>query len=237
MFLCSAASFDDGVYLACDLWQVFAQFGQNRLDLPDKDASVPDVVSVAQIALSGCQIRLLHEALSRKRRVSVSLADRIGETDVAIAGFGRRRFDANCDQASLFGQFIGQRERPAQALDVGDHRVGAERRHYRLRVVAGDHRRCPGDGGRGVPSNWLAQNVVGGNRRQVLLNEISHSAPRNHPGLRGRRQWRDAGERLLNHAISIGQRQKLFGKVWRTEWPEARPAPTRQYNSIEMLHC
>src|SRR6266487_6538084 len=121
------------------------QFRQNRLYFPDKDARVPDIMAIVEIALRRRQVRLLYEAFSRKRLVPMSLTDLIGEADVAVAGLGRGGLDADGDEASLFGQLVGQGERLTQTLDIRNNRIGAERRHHRLGIATRNGSRRPGD--------------------------------------------------------------------------------------------
>src|SRR5579885_549418 len=100
---------------------MLAQLLQNGCHLPDKNAAVPDVMSVLQIMPGRRQVGLLYEALRSKCLMLMACLYLIGEANIAIAGFGRGGFDANSDEVSLFSQFVGQTNRlPERFCMVND---------------------------------------------------------------------------------------------------------------------
>src|SRR5947209_12785450 len=107
------------------------QFGENGLNLPDEHATIPHIVSIAQIALCGCQVRLFYKALSAKCTMTVAFTDLLGKTNVTITRFGSGWFDAQCHHVSVFCQFVSQVECLSECLYVCDDGICAEGGHDR----------------------------------------------------------------------------------------------------------
>ncbi len=136
-----------------------AQFAQDNLHLPDKHATIPDIVTILQVALGGRAVGLFHEMFAGEGLVPEAFADLFSVTNIAVAGLRCRRCDAQCHQVALISHFMGQVQRPSECLSLANHVISWQRYHHSFRVLARDRRGDPGNSGRGVAPHWFAQDV------------------------------------------------------------------------------
>src|SRR5712692_6172334 len=137
---------------------MLAKFGQDSLDLPDKNTCIPYIVPIGEIALRCDQIGFLDETLCKKSMMSVTIAYLIGKTDIAIACLWCCRLDAYGDQISLFRQIICQMKCVPKCFNFCDHVISAEDSHNRFWISAGDGSSGPGDGRCRITAHWFEQN-------------------------------------------------------------------------------
>src|SRR6266852_8273662 len=87
---------------------MFAHFIQNCLCLPDKDASIPYVMTIFQISLCGCQIGLFYKTFGLVCIMTITFAGLIPIADIAIAGFWAGWGQSDGDQVTFFCLVVGQ---------------------------------------------------------------------------------------------------------------------------------
>jgi hypothetical protein len=89
--LCTGGCFE-GIGDMFDLLDQSREIGmegvQDGMDLPDKHAAIPDIVSAVEVALSGRAIRFFDEAEAGEAGMFEAVATRFVVANVAIAGFG-----------------------------------------------------------------------------------------------------------------------------------------------------
>ena len=102
-----------------------------------EDATVPEVVAGGEIALGGFRIRLLEEGIHLERAAAEPI-ERRALADVAVAGVGVRRLDAEQHQAAGGGNFRCAAHGLGKARLVSYGVVGRHHHHDRARVIAAD---------------------------------------------------------------------------------------------------
>ena len=83
-------------------------------------------MTIFQVALRRRQVWFFNEALSKKCLVPISFTHRISKTNIAIARFGRGRFNTKRHEIALLGQLIGKSQRLMKRFNIGNYRVGME---------------------------------------------------------------------------------------------------------------
>src|SRR5437870_4742577 len=117
---------------------MLAKFGQDGLDLPDKDTCIPYIVPISEIVLCSAQIGFFDETFSEKGTMPMSIAYLVGKTDIAIARFWSCWLNADSDKISCFRQFIGQVKCLSKCLNLGNHVISTKNRHNAFRIFAGN---------------------------------------------------------------------------------------------------
>ena len=115
----------------------FAQHGSRR---ETEHPGIPQIVARFQIFTGRFKAGLFDET---HHLVSISF-------DIAIAGFGRLRLDAEGDQFALCGQACRLRNGLCESGLIGDQMVCGEHQQERVIAMAGSHvqhRGCYGGGG------------------------------------------------------------------------------------------
>src|SRR5713226_10178118 len=103
LFAGCSHSIDDLVNLLRQIRKGIVQFFRDCLNLPDKHATVPDVVTILQVAFRRCQVGFFYKSLGVIRLVTMPLFQGSSKAYIPIACFWSKRFDAPGDKISLFG--------------------------------------------------------------------------------------------------------------------------------------
>jgi len=143
----------------------------------------------------------------------------LGEANIAVASLGCGGFDANRDEISLLSQLISQANRLSERFYMVNDCVCGKQGHHGLGIVAGNSCRCPANRGSCIAPHRFFQDMLLWKRWQVFLHQFRHASPGDNPGVVRCYQRLNACQRLLNHAIAVGQRQELFGEVWGAQGP------------------
>src|SRR5581483_3161944 len=147
---------------------MFAKFGQDSLDLPDKDACIPDVVPVSKIALRCNQIGFFNETLSAKSSMSMSFAYFVSKADIAIARLGRGWLNTDSDKMAFFRQIIGQMKRLSKRLNLGNHVICTEDSHDTFWIFTSNGGSSPGDSRCRVAAHRFEQDLFNRNSRKMF---------------------------------------------------------------------
>lgn len=117
---------------------------EEDVDAPDEHAGVPQVFAGLDVGPGEREGGLLLEG--------GDLADVVGagglaDVEVAVAGLGVGRGDADGHQQAVLGAADRRPQHGREGGDVADQLVGGEGTHDGVRVAAGDDRRGEADGG------------------------------------------------------------------------------------------
>src|SRR5690242_531967 len=147
---------------------MFAKFGQDSLDLPNKNACIPDIMSVSKIALCSNQIGFFNETLSTKSSMSMSFAYLVSKADIAIARLWRSWLNTDSDKIAFFCQIVGQAKRLSKGLDLGNHVICTEDSHYAFWIFTSNGGSGPGDSGCRIAAHRFEQDLFDRNGRKMF---------------------------------------------------------------------
>ena len=188
---------------------VLAEFSEECLRLEAEDAAVPVEVACEQVLLGGREVGLLHEAL---HVLAVGL-------DVAVAGLGARRRDAECHEVSRLGEFLCAEQNLLVLVLLADYvvRRGHEHDGFRIHGKAGER-----DGGRGVAAHGFQEELASGHAFdfELVLREEELVCVRDDKLRLAERGVRD--DRLAEQGLSVKERGKLLGHQGTAHGPKAR---------------
>src|SRR6266568_7095700 len=122
---------------------MFAHFSQYRLCLPDKDATVPHIMTIFQISLCRCQVRLFYETFGLVCIMTIPFTDLIPIADIAIAGFWPGRGQSNSDQVTFLCPVAGQVQCLPEGFNILNNVICTKNSEYGLRVLAHNGFRSP----------------------------------------------------------------------------------------------
>ena len=124
------------------------EFLQEAVDAEHEHAAVPEIAAAVEERLCAAGVRLLDEALDAHR---AAVVDRRAAAQVAEAGIGPCRLDAEGDDLARRGEPCAIGDRGLEGLDVVDRVIGRHQQHDGLVAVRGRRkvRRARG-GGRGI---------------------------------------------------------------------------------------
>ncbi len=124
----------------------------------------------------------------------------------------------------LLGHRLGDVGGAAKLLHRLDDVVGGHHHHDGRRVLPGDQGSAEADARGGVAAARLADDAVGGQRRELLAGLVAVHAGGDDPGALGRHLGLNAVMGLLDERTVAGERQKLLGAFLPAARPEARAA-------------
>ncbi len=110
---------------------------QQHVGAKQEIARIPQI-ALGDIARRGFGVRLFHERLDRVDPVRTG---RLAAADVAVAGLGRARRDAEGDDAPGLRRLEPGEAGGAEFLDIEDDVVGGERQHHGIGIAASGKRR------------------------------------------------------------------------------------------------
>ena len=212
------------VGLEAELGQRLGELGHVPADLVEDGAGAPDEHAAVPVEAPGSeelhgtlQVRLFHETLHRRGAGVVFR----GGLDVAIAGLGPGRGDAQRHQRTAHRYRAGDNEGGAEGLLIDDVVVGREHHHDAVRVKARDDRRGKPDRRRGVASHRLLDDVYW---NSLDVGQLA-------PGLGGLQrvgdhhypfgvEREDAFHGPLQHRLAAEDRHELFRCTFAGKGPE-----------------
>src|SRR5690348_5162730 len=124
---------------------MFAHFSQDCLGLPDKDASIPYIMTIFQISLCRCQVRLFYEAFGLVCIMTIPFAHLIPKADIAVAGLWPGRCQSDCDQVTFLCLVASQMQCLPEGFDILNNVICTKNSEYGLRVLAHNCFCCPAD--------------------------------------------------------------------------------------------
>lgn len=205
------------------LRRVALQFLQHGGGLEAEHAGVPQVLAAVQVGLGGGLVGFLDEACDPE-----AIAQRGALFDIAEAGLGALRGDAEGHQVALGRESASLGHRRGEGLLVADQVVGGKDQQLRLVAEVLLHmQRGGGDGRRGIASHRLQQQVLGqaaavdravvvqGAEQQVAVGHREQAGDVRQPG--------DTQEGLLQQALVIGQAHEGFRHALPGNRPQAGP--------------
>ena len=205
--------------------------------LQHEHAAVPEVAPFAQVTLGGLQVRLLDE-LGHPGR-----AEFRGRADVAVAGLGRIRRDAQDGDHPLRGKPHRLLQRGGVGRRIGDGLVG--RRHHQHRIgTAIERLQCrQRQRGRGVAAHRLQQD--GTRRLPDLAQLVEHEeavllVADDQRGGDGQIVCRQRGQALcgfLEQAlVAVAQHQELLGIACARQRPQPGAAAAGHDDGLDVNH-
>ncbi|PAV69687.1 hypothetical protein WR25_22254 [Diploscapter pachys] len=198
------------------------QFLQYGADAQAEHAGIPQVSATFEVALGGLGVRLFNEAGDPKS----AGCQRLALFDIAEAGFGAGRQQAEGGQPALPGERHGLAHSGLESLLVLDQVVG---RHYQqqaiLAVLFGAVQRCSSDGGGGVTAHWLENEIVGyalgANLAIFVLGAEYHLTVGHREHALDPRQVAGAVEGLLQQAHAVGKTHERLGHRFARDRPQS----------------
>ena len=212
-----------------------AQFLEITRGAEREHAAVPEIFAAGEIGLGRRQVGLLDETFDGAR----AAFGRSRRLDIAVAGFGRRRHDAESDQGPLLRRRQGGQHGGPEPGFVANHMIrGQDQQH---RIIARGHRlqRGHGDRGRRVATHRFEQE--GGRCRPDLTQLFGHDEPMFFVGHdQGRLRARQAAQaqcRLLQQRMLADQGNELLRIGLPRQGPEPRAGTAGQQDGNECAHA
>src|SRR5471030_3204104 len=211
----------------------FLQLAQVAVGAEQEHAAVPVVIAGVDEALGRGAVRLLDEALDLEagcgRRGGAAL-------DVAIAGFRRRRHDAEGGQRAVGGHHGRVCYRLVERVDILDHVVGRQHQHHGVGVDGLDEVGGGGDGGRRVAPHRFEQDTKRCNAdfTQLLGDHEAVFIAADHQGLHQARPAGQALRRVLQHGHVAYDGQQLLRQDRARQRPQTGAGTTRQDDWINI---
>ena len=200
---------------------VLAELGEEGLRLEAEDAAVPVEVAGEQVLFCGGEVGLFHEALHVFA----------GGLDVAVAGLGARRRDAEGHEVARLGEFLGTEQNLLVLVLLADHMVRRGNEHDRLGVhgEAGER-----DRGGGVTAHGFQEELASGHafhfelvlREEELVGVRDDKLGFAHGGV--------GDHRLAEKGLSVKERGELLGHQGAAHGPEAC-ARTTTKNQVDHI--
>jgi hypothetical protein len=184
-------------------------------------ARVPEVVARRDEFPRLVEARLFHEFFDGRDTVTA----RVGALEVAVAGFGGARDDAERDELAVLGRRHRARDRGLERGQILEHVVRGQ--HEQQRIVAAllrQHRvRGDRDGRRRIAPGGLEQDAA---RRETHLAELlgdEETMGFVADDQRARRagKTREPRRGLLDHGSLAGEREQLLGEQFTRQRPQA----------------
>ena len=199
---------------------------------PQKHARVPVVVASVHELLSLVLVGFFYKAPDVERGVVPGV---IGGLDVAVAGFGARRINAqHHDVVARGGHGDGLLQRSQEARLVGNYVVGGKNSKHRVGILPLDQEGSQSAGGRGVTGHRLLDDLPGRNALQLAGDLLGQVLVGDNPGLVQTGQRLEPFHGLLQHGTFAIQRQNLLGVGAAGAGPEARTAASSKNHGTEI---
>ena len=213
--------------------QVVAQLIQQHVGAPEKHAGIPKEIAGFDVPFGFGQFGLFVETAYRQR-FGASGGAAAGEFDVAVAGLGPARLDADHHQVPGRGGLKGRLDDRPVLRSLADHMVGREDAHHRVGVQGLQNLRRQADRRRGVALHRFRQNLVARDLGELLDDDVAQVVVGQHPEALGGDQRRQAVHRGLNQAALAHHIEHLFGGAPAAARPEARTAPAGEDEAVMM---
>ena len=184
-------------------------------------AAVPEVLAGGDVGLGAGEIRLLD-----KGGDTVDSTLRFAAPDVAIAGLGLVRHDAEGDELAVARCAKADLDRLVEALDVADHVVGRHHQQHRIGTVrrsrADRRQRGHRDGRRRVTADGLEDDRrrLAAHPAQLLGDDEAMLLVADNDSWFGGKP-RESPDRVLDHRQFADQGQELLGVEVARQWPQA----------------
>ena len=146
---------------------MLAQLIQQHVGAPEEHAGIPEEIAGFDVASGLGQFGLFVET-AHGQGFGASRGAAAGEFDVAVAGLGPARLDAEHHQVARGGGLEGRLDDGAVLRDLADHVVGGEHAHHRVGVERVQDVRGQADGGRRVALRGLGQDLCWGTSGSCL---------------------------------------------------------------------
>src|SRR5579884_3247684 len=114
---------------------MFAHLCQDGLCLPHKDTAIPYIMTIFQISLRCCQVRLFYKAFNLKCTMTIPFAHLIPKADIAVTGLWPGRCQSNGDQIAFLCLFAGQVQCLPESFNILNNMIGTKNSEYSLRVL------------------------------------------------------------------------------------------------------
>jgi hypothetical protein len=203
---------------------VLSEGGIDHRGLPHEHAAVPVETAAAEEAAGGRGVGLFAK--------TPHLGP--GELDVAVAGIGPPRADAEHHQEPALGQPRGPLDGLPEHRFPRDHVIGRKHPHHRFRIEPEQDPRRQADARRGVAAHGLSDDVIGRNLRQLPNDLGPQSSIGDDPETRRRRQRPQPGIGLLDQRLGAQHRQHLLGPGFAAARPETRAPPAGHDQDVEV---
>src|SRR5450830_210955 len=220
-----------------DVRGVFAQFAQHGVGPQAEHAGVPQVPAAIEVLLRRLRIGFLDEARDLERLVAQGLAF----LDIAEAGLGLGRHQAEGHQPALLGQESGTVDRLGEGVQILDQMIG--RQHQQLRVVTvepGHMQGRRGDGRGRIATKGFEDEVQ---RRVALVHlAVVIQGTEEHLAVGHRQYPLDTGQfggpakGLLQQAFAVGQAHEGFWHGLAGDRPQAGAGATGDDAGNEYAH-
>ncbi len=207
--------------------------GKQERRREEEDAAVPDIVARVEIGPGPGAVGLLDEA--RDVVATLAAGHGIAAADIAIAGLGPVRRDAEGDEPAAPRRGGGMIDGGDEGGGVGDGVIG--RHHQDQRVVRGRDQpeRGHGDRRRGVAPHGFEHDR--GRRdagdAKLLGDDEAMLVVGDDDGRREARGVADPQSRLLQQRVRGHERQKLLRVMRARHWPQPRPRASRQDHRMD----
>src|SRR5471032_1518789 len=211
----------------------FLQFAQITVGAEQEHAAVPEVIAGVDEALGRGAVRLLDEAIDL---VAVRGSGGGAAADVAVAGFRRRRHDAEGGQCTVGGQHGRVFDGLVKRVDVLDHVVGRQHQHHGVGVDGLDEVGGGGDGRRRVAPHRFEQDAkrCDADFTQLLGDHEAVFIAADHQGLHQARPAGQALRRVLQHGHVAYDGQQLLRQDRARQRPQTGAGTTRQDDWINI---
>ena len=141
--------------------------GEEQLHREEENAAVPGISLIGDIGLGARAIGLLDE--SRDLEGAVAAGERLAALDIAVAGLGPARGDAEGDELAGLGSGGGARDSGLEGGCIGDRVIRWHHQHQRIGRGSGEGEGGDAAGGRGVAAERLEDDRGGRHAGEAKL--------------------------------------------------------------------
>ena len=208
------------------LRRVLAEFREEGLRLEAEDTAVPVEVACEQVLLGSREVGFFHEALHAFAVLAIGL-------DVAVAGLGTGRRNAERHQVTRLGEFLCAEKHLLVLVLLADYvvRRGNEHDGIGLHGKAGERNR-----GRGVAAHGFQQELatIHAFHLELVLREEELVGVRDNE-----LRLADGGirnDRLAEKGLPVKERGKLLGHQGTAHGPKARARTTTEDKVNHIFH-
>src|SRR5262249_41034832 len=236
-FLLVQASADRGgefFELGVSFWKMTLEIVEESRDTPEEHSGVPLIVATGNVFLRESQCRFFREAPDRVSRKVTRGNGLAHEFDIAEAGFGACRRNAEDDHAVGFARDVECGGDGAAIFfrlrdELGRREDGQERIACcsMADVNCGE---CDGSGG--VTADGFGKNAFARGSGQLPLKCGSLLCVGDAPDSVGRNEWTKALDGLLKHGLFADDVEKLLGSARSAARPETSAATSSEDDGV-----
>ena len=202
-----------------------------------EDAAVPEEGAAVDEALGGLAVRLLDEAIDAEH--AVTAGQRLAALDVAVAGVGAGRLDAERDQPAFLRGGQAAHDGAMEVGGRGDDVVGRLDQHQRVGVARQQPQGGGGDRGTGVARLGLEQDGLrlDADLLQLVVDQEAVILVADEKRCREADVDQSARHGVLQHRALRRQFQELLGIGRTRQRPQARARATGQDDGMDLCRA